>query len=187
MRLTYGEKNWQQCVIYCNKLIQIATNNGDHPIGEALNKLGIAYYNLKNYSCAVETFASIDGIGQTEYTYYYAALAYKGLKDNLQAVNFMNKAISQGISPNIATYYGEIAESNEQLEKHTKAVQAYVKGLQFNEDPTIYYLLANLYDTKLKDKKNAIKYYKKFLALNKDTKKEAYIMYAQSRVDALKN
>jgi tetratricopeptide (TPR) repeat protein len=186
-RLTYTEKKWLQTVTVCNKLLQISTTSGEAPNGEILNKLGIAYYNLKNYACGAETFADITGVQQNEYTYYYAALCYKGLKDNPQAINSLNKAIFLGISPNISNYYGEIADSNEQLLKHKKAIIAYTKGLQFSEDATIYYLLANVYDIDLKDKGNAVKYYTKFLALNKDVKKQSYIDYAKSRIDALKN
>jgi tetratricopeptide (TPR) repeat protein len=188
MKLTYSEKKWIQTVAVCNKLLQIRTaNGGDGPHGEVLNKLGIAYYNLKNYACGAESFADIGGMEQDEYTFYYAAMCYKGLKDNIQAIGFMNKAIFQGISPNIARYYGEIADSNEQLSKYKKAVKAYIKGLQFSEDPTMYYLLANLYDTQLKDKHNAAKYYKKYLSFKLDAKQLTYITYAKSRLDALKN
>jgi tetratricopeptide (TPR) repeat protein len=186
-RLTYTEKKWLQTVTVCNKLLQISTTSGEAPNGEVLNKLGIAYFNLKNYACGAETFASMPGMQQNEYTYYYAALCYKGLKDDAQAISFLNKAIVQGISQNIATYYGEIADSDERLLKHKKAILAYTKGLQFSEDATIYYLLANVYDIDLKDKSNAVKYYTKFLALNKDVKKQSYIDYAKSRVEALKN
>ncbi|MDP9048802.1 MAG: hypothetical protein M3N14_11750, partial [Bacteroidota bacterium] len=159
----------------------------DGPIGEILNKLGIAYYNLKNYTCGAETFADMSGIEQNEYTFYYAALCYKGLKDNIQSINFMNKAIFQGISPNIARYYGEIADSDEHLLRYKKAVKAYIKGLQFSEDPTMYYLLANLYDMQLKDKLNAVKYYKRYLSFKLDDKQQTYIAYAKSRIEALKN
>jgi tetratricopeptide (TPR) repeat protein len=186
-RLCYSEKKWLQTITVCNKLMQMSIADGVAPGAEILNKLGIAYYNLKNYACGAETLASLPGIQQDEYSYYYAALCYKGLKDDAQAISFLNKAIAQGISPNISNYYGEIADSDERLLKHKKAILAYTKGLQFSKDATIYYLLANVYDIDLKDKANAVKYYTKFLALNKDVKKQSYIDYAKSRVEALKN
>ncbi|WP_428330993.1 tetratricopeptide repeat protein [Mucilaginibacter sp.] len=181
-KLTYSQKKWAETVEGCNKLIQLGTSNG-----EILNKLALAYYNLKKYACAAETFASLSGIQQNEYSYYYAGLCYKELKDNAQLIHCMKMAIFLSISPNVASYYGEMAGSEENLTHYKKAVQAYTKALQFSEDPTLYYLLANLYDTELKDKANAIKYYKKYLAAKPIAKHQTYIAYSKSRIEQLKN
>jgi len=182
MKLNYAQKKWAETADDCNKLMALGLTNG-----EILNKLGISYYNLKNYACGAETFAQIDGINQNEYTYYYAALCYKGLNDQRQCIEMLNKSIFQGISPNIATYYGEIADAQEKLLQHRKAAFAYQKALQFSESPTIYYLLASLYDSKLKDKKNALIYYKKYLASRPSAKQQTYITYTKSRIEQLKN
>lgn len=182
MKLNYAQKKWTETVEGCNKLMALGIANG-----EVLNKLGISYYNLKNYSCGAETFALIEAINQNEYTYYYAALCYKGLNDQRQCIEMLNKSIFQGISPNIATYYGEIADAQGKLLQYRKAALAYQKALQFSESPTIYYLLANLYDSKLKNKKNALVYYKKYLASRPSAKQEAYITYTKSRIEQLKN
>ena len=122
---------------------------------------------------------------QGETSYYIAGLAYKQLKDYPKAIESLKKAISIGISPNIASYYGEIAGSNEKQNHYKKAATAYQKGLQFDEDAILYYLLANLYDGKLKNKKQAMLYYKKYIAAKPSGKKQAYIAYAKSRIDIL--
>jgi tetratricopeptide (TPR) repeat protein len=180
-KLFYTEKKWAQTVEVCEKLKRMQAAHG-----EIITKLGISYYNLNNFACGAETFASLGSLEQSEYTYYYAALCYKGLKDEPNAIAFMNKAISEGISPNIASYYGEIAESEEKRSRHRSAANAYLKGLQFSETPTIYYLLANLYDTQLKDKKNAVKYYKKYLASKPPAKQQTYIAFTKSRLEQLR-
>ena len=77
-----------------------------------------------------ETFAQIEGSNQNEYTYYYAALCFKGLNDQKQCINLLNQSIFQAISQNVATYYGEIADSEEKLVRHKKAAMAYQKALQ---------------------------------------------------------
>lgn len=182
VKLTYTEKKWQETVDECNKLLSLGINNG-----EILNKLGISYYNLKNYACGAETFAGIRSIEQTEYTYYYAALCFKGLNDPKQCIYFLKQSIFQGISPNIATYYGEIADADEKLNMYKKAALAYQKALQFSESPILYYLLANLYDNKLKDKKNARIYYAKYLASKPSEKQTTYITFVKSRLEQLKN
>lgn len=182
MKLNYAQKKWTETVEGCNKLMALGFVNG-----EILNKLGISYYNLKNYACGAESFAQIDESNQNEYTYYYAALCYKALNDQRLCIEMLNKSISEGISPNIATYYGEIADSHEKLLQHKKAALAYQKALQFNESPTLYYLLASLYDTKLKDKKKALAYYRKYLASRPSTRQQAYIAYTKSRIEQLMN
>ena len=182
MKLTYTEKKWQETVDECNKLLNLGISNG-----ELLNKLGISYYNLKNYACGAETFAGIRGIEQTEYTYYYTALCFKGLNDQKQCIYFLKQSILQGLSPNIATYYGEIADADQKLDWHKKAALAYQKALQFSESPILYYLLANLYDNKLKDKKNALMYYKKYLASRPSEKQTTYITFVKSRIGQLQN
>ena len=181
-KLTYAEKKWAETVAVCEKLRRM-----DAAHGEIITKLGIAYYNLNNFACGAETFASLESMEQTEYTFYYAALCYKALKDQPNAILFMNNAINQGISPNISSYYGEIADSEIKLLKYKKAANAYAKGLQFSESPVIYYLLANLYDTKLKDKRNALSHYKKYLASKPPVKQQNYIEFSKSRITQLKN
>lgn len=156
---------------------------GNHS-GFVLTRLGAAYYHLKEYECCAAAMADISGMEQSETSCYIAGLAYEELKDYPMAIENFTKAINIGVSPDVANYYGEIAGSNEHLEKYKKAAFAYQKALQFKEDPTIYYLLANLYDGKLKDKKNAVMYYKKYVA-SKPSKKQTYIAYAKSRIDEL--
>jgi tetratricopeptide (TPR) repeat protein len=180
MILQYAQKKWPETMNTCLKLI----DNGDNS-AMILNKLGVAYYNIKSYECSISALLSIDAMAQNETSYYYTALAYKAIKDQPMAIFYLEKAISDGISPNTASYYGEVADSNEKLFKYKKAVTAYQKSLQFEETPLIYYSLANLYDSNLKDKKSAVKYYKKYLALKPPVKQKSFIDYSKSRIVAL--
>jgi len=181
MKLQYSQKKWPETISTCLKLM----DNGDVS-GFVISKLGVAYYNIKSYECSISAFLSIDANEQNETSYYYTALAYKALKDQPMAIFYLSKALGEAISPNTASYYGEIADSNEKLFKYKKAITAYQKSLQFEETPLIYYSLANLYDSNLKDKKTAVKYYKKYLALKPPVNKQKnYIDYSKSRVAAL--
>ncbi|WP_454803050.1 tetratricopeptide repeat protein [Mucilaginibacter phyllosphaerae] len=181
MRLQYAQKKWPETISTCLKLVDFGNNSA-----QVLIKLGVAYYNTKNYECSLATFVSIDDIGQNETSYYYTALAYKALKDQNMSIAYMEKAITEGLSENIGSYYGEIADSNEKLFRYKKAITAYQKGLQFSETPMIYYALAGLYDDHLKDKKNAVKYYKKYLAGKPSIEKQkSYIDYSKSRLATL--
>lgn len=152
--ISFKQKLWAATIQTCNRLTALGIADD-----EIYYKLGVSYFNLKNYACGAESFASISGIKQTEYSYYYAAECYKGLKDYKNTILMLNNSLAQAISPNTSSYYGEIADSNEKLGLTKKALQAYQKGLQFKDAPTIYQALGDLY-TKLNDKTNATKYYR---------------------------
>ncbi|MDB5128313.1 hypothetical protein [Mucilaginibacter sp.] len=181
MKLQYAQKKWPETINTCLKLVDYGNQSG-----QVLTKLGVAYYNTKNYDCSISTFMAMDEIARNETSYYYTALGYKALKDQNMAIFYLQKAITEGISPNTGAYYGEMADSNEKLYRYKKAVTAYQKSLQFDETPLIYYSLANLYDTNLKDKKSAVKYYKKYLAGKPPIdKQKSFIDYSKSRVAVL--
>lgn len=180
LKLVSSQNKYEQAKNICLKLIDLGSKNGF-----ILTKLGTAYYNLKNYTCSVETFADVPALEQSETSYYIAALAYKELKDQRSAVEFLGKAIEAGISPNISDYYAEMADSYEVRKKYKKAVLAYEKGLQFSPKPIIYYLLGTIYDSDLKNKKLAVKYYKMFMASKPTVKQQKYVVYAQARVNEL--
>lgn len=103
------------------------------------------------------------------------------------AITQMYKAIDDGVSPNVATYYSEIADSNEKLFKYKKAALAYQKSIQFDDKSAlVYYSMASLYDTNLRDKKNAIKYYKLYLLTKPPVERQKnFIDYAKSRITLL--
>jgi tetratricopeptide (TPR) repeat protein len=181
MNVQYSQKKWPETISTCLKLM----DNGDLS-GFVLIKLGVAYYNTKSYECSVSALLSIGAKEQNETSYYYTALGYKALKDQPMAIFYLSKTINEAISPNTASYYGEVADSNEKLFRYKKAAAAYQKSLQFEETPLIYYSLASLYDSNLKDKKSAVKYYKKYLALKPPVNKQKnYIDYSKSRLHAL--
>ncbi|GGG99685.1 tetratricopeptide repeat protein [Mucilaginibacter phyllosphaerae] len=181
MKLQYAQKKWPETISNCLKLLDF----GDHS-GLVLTKLGIAYYNTKNYDCSLSAFIDIDAMAQNETSYYYTALAYKALKDQNMAIFYLQKTIKEAISPNTASYYGEIADSNEKLKRYQKAATAYQKSLQFDQTPVIYYALATLYDTSLNNRRSAVLYYKKYLAVKPPADKQKnYINYAKSRLTVL--
>jgi len=148
-------------------------------------KLGIAYYSTKNYMCGLETLLAIREDLQTETTAYFTAACYKQLKDQKTAVLYFKKAIKLSLSPATATYYNEMADSYQQLEQLMTAEATFKKGLLYDQQSLTYYSLAILYDTKLKNPKNALLYYKKYLASKPDEEEKDQIEYSKSRVAAL--
>lgn len=157
--LFYRADKFTETISTCQKLI--ALDAADIP---TITHMGISYYKLKNYACGAEVLSGISGIDQTEGSCYYTAMCYKALKDYNQSIKWMNNALAQAISANVSSYYGEIADNNDLMGKYTKAIAAYQKALQFNEDPNIYTALADLYSNKLKNNAQAKLYYKKAVA-----------------------
>lgn len=182
IKLTHAQMKWPETIKVGIKLKQL----GDGTFPTAL-KLAQGYYYLKNYSCCLETLAALQDNQQTETSYYYMAMSYKSLKRYIKAAEKFKLAIDKGISKSISTYYGEMAGGYQENKQLDKAVTAYQKGLQFDESPMIYYSLANLFDTDLKDKAGAIRYYKKYLGTNPPQKQKVLIDYCKSRITALSN
>ncbi|MGN7986792.1 tetratricopeptide repeat protein [Pedobacter sp. 22226] len=123
-----------------------------------------AYYYTKKYQKAIDLFKVLEVAAmQNEATLYYTSLSYRALKNYQQAAIYTKKTIDEAISPNTSSYYsllGLVYEENNQL---SLANGAYKKGLQFKVVPTLYYRMAVFYDTKLKQEKNALKYYNLYL------------------------
>jgi tetratricopeptide (TPR) repeat protein len=180
LKLLYSQGKWEDTK---NTVIQL-NELGDRS-GYVLLKLAIAYYTLKDYVCTIETLADISDMEQSETSFYIAAMAYKALKRQTEATDYLVRAINAGISPNIADYYSEMADSFDTLKNLKMVVFAYEKALQFEAKPITYYMLATLYDTELKNKKMARFYYKKYIAADPPKKEGKYLAYAQSRIKTL--
>lgn len=178
LKLTYAQKKWPQVIKAGEQLAQ----SGD--LSQSA-KLGIAYYHAKNYVCALETLMAIDEIGQTEITSYFTAASYKQLRDQKKAIVFFKKAIKLSLSPSTSSFYNEMADSYQQLDKLKTAEESFKKSLLYDQQPITYYSLAILYDTKLKHPKNALLYYKKYLSSKSDEDNKEYIDYSKNRVKAL--
>jgi tetratricopeptide (TPR) repeat protein len=181
MKLMFTQDKFAETV----KLGEQIINLGDISYG-VIGKVGEAYFKLKNYQCCIETFALLPGIFQNESSYYFTAESYKALKNYPLSIAFFEQTLLQSISPNVALYYSEMADTFDEMNKPKNAALTYQKSLFFKEKDIVFYTLANLYDTKLKDKKNALKYYKKYLDSKPPEKQKAYIVYVQSRIMELK-
>jgi tetratricopeptide (TPR) repeat protein len=181
LRLASAQKKWPLAVKTGEQLIKAGDESAF-----VTTKLGVAYYHTKNYRCGIETLVAMPEISQTEVTAYFTAACYKQLKDQKNAISFFEKAIKLSISPSTNTYYSEMADSYETIKQLSKAQAAYQKALLYDEKPLTFYFLANLYDVKLTDPKNAVKYFKKYLASKPDeTEEKEYIAYTKSRLEQL--
>ncbi|MCD8739214.1 tetratricopeptide repeat protein [Mucilaginibacter roseus] len=179
-KITFQQGKTAETISLCNKLMQ----EGDMS-GAVISMLGTSYYIEKKYRQCIETYSKLTDDTQTEASLYYTGMAYKGLKDQPKAIGYFEKAIEKAISPSVDSYYGEIGESYDRLNKTKLSLAAYQKALQYNERPVTLYALAVIYDDKLKNKKQAIRYYKKYLASKPPKSHGQYMAYSSSRIEAL--
>lgn len=182
-QVCYTLKKFAQTINICSKLLA-----NDDRSSQTISYKGISEFNLKNYSDCIKTFHLLDSAGaQSETSDYYLGMSYKALKQDTKAINYLQLAIDQGISPNIDTYYSEIADSYDRLHLPKKALAAYQRGLIFGEKPIVYYAMASIYDSNLKDTMNAVKYYKKYLSVKPPAdKQQSYIDFTTHRITSLK-
>ena len=151
-------KKYSEVIASGEKLLKDGSDAG------VIKDVAKAYYYTKKYQKAIDLFKQLEAAAmENEATLYYTSLSYRSLKNYPQAAIYTKKTIDEAISPNTSSYYsllGLVYEENNQL---TFANAAYKKGLQFKATPTLYYRLALFYDTRLKQGKNALKYYNLYL------------------------
>lgn len=152
-----------------------------------LNNLGKAYYLTLDYKNALKYFLMIkENTNDSEDLYFNIARSYRGVKDFNNAVVYLEKAIKEGISPLVASYYGLLGDSFERVSKNDDANKAYKKGLDFENDGSLLYNIALVYETKLNDKKNAISYYEQYLKTVDKAKQPKLVKFINTKIDDLK-
>jgi predicted Zn-dependent protease len=180
--IDYHLKKYKETIAIGKNLMEQGENSSG-----LINMMGGSYYELKDYNNCISTFKLLeDNNTASETSYYYTGMSYKALQNQEQAIAYMNKAIRSAISNNVNAYYNEIGDSYERQNRSKNAIASYQKSLLYDQKPGItYYLLANLYDAKLKNKRMALKYFKKYLASVPSVSQKNYIDYSKSRVMAL--
>lgn len=122
-----------------------------------------------------------------EHLFFQMALCYRGIKDYKTASSYLQKAIKEGISQKTASYYGLLGDSYESMNQNKEALEVYKKGLQFENNGSLYYNIALLYEDKLNDKKNAISYYSQYLNHIKEPEKQKrHIAFIKNKIEELK-
>lgn len=180
--VNYRLEKFPQTVTICQQLII-----GGAVSSDVVNMLGISYFMVKRYKDCISAFEILEtNKTASETSYYYTAMSYKALHDQDKAIVYLNKAIKEAISSNVDSYYSEMGDSYEKIHKLNKAINAYQKSLLYDSKPMItYYVLANLYDSELKNKASALKYYRKYIKTNPPQKQNTYLTYAKSRLKEL--
>lgn len=180
--INYKLERFPQTISLCQQLMF-----GGAMSSEVINMLGASYFMVKRYKECISAFEILEtNKTASETSFYYTAMSYKALNDQEKAIEYLNKAIKSAISSNVDSYYAEMGDSYDKLHRLNKAVNAYQKSLLYDSKPMItYYVLANLYDSELKNKVLAVKYYREYIKANPPQKQNTYLTYAKSRLKEL--
>jgi tetratricopeptide (TPR) repeat protein len=182
MPINIALKNYNEAIKTGEKLL----NYGDSSTF-VINNLGKSHFLLLDYKNALKYFHQMEKDDVvSEGLLYNIGMSYRGIKDYTNAILYLQKAIKEGISDKIASYYGLIGDSYENITKNDDANRAYKKGLQFENNGSLLYNIALVYETKLGDKKNAISYYDQYLKTIDENQQPKLTVFIKDKIDELK-
>lgn len=144
---------------------------------------------LEKYGEAINAGKKLSEKGGTppEHLCFQMALSHREIKDYKTAIAYLQKAIQAGISTKIASYYGLLGDSYENINQNKEAINSYKRGLLFENNGSLYYNIALVYENKLNDKKNAINYYTQYLnSIKNPEKHKRHIAYIKNKIEELK-
>lgn len=174
-------KKLDEAALTGNKLL----SSGDSS-SFVLNCMAKLSFQNKAYRKAIDLFKILEQRNeQSESSLYYTAICYQKLNDLKNARAYTSATIEFSISPNVSSYYALLGYLEESSGAYKNANQTYQKGLQFENNGSLYYNLALLNDFKLNKQATALKYYKRYLESKPDEKQLENISYAKERIMAM--
>jgi tetratricopeptide (TPR) repeat protein len=182
MPISMAGKNYNEAVQTGHNLLSYGDSSTF-----VLSNLAKSYFLLLDYQNALKYFLIInDKAFDNEGLSYNIGLSYRGVKDYKSSIPYFEKAIKEGISPKMATYYGLLGDSFENVNQNEAANTSYKKGLQFENNGSLLYNIALVYETKLNDKKNAINYYGQYLKTINAAEQPKLIGFIKNKIEELK-
>jgi tetratricopeptide (TPR) repeat protein len=155
-----GQQHYRGAIATVGKLI---SRNDTLPAYARL--LGISYFQLDQYKKVIQCMNYLLNADQkNDWIYYYLGVSYRELNDLPRSIDYMNKAIDEGITENIGTYYSQLARAYEDKKDFKNAIHYYHAAYEKSKSKILLYHLARNYDVYYKDKSTAIAYYRQYLA-----------------------
>jgi tetratricopeptide (TPR) repeat protein len=158
-----------------------------------LKRAGIGYSNNQQPKEAVNYLLKAYKKDSNDYeTTSYLGRNFNKLNDTKNSIYFYKRtlkiltpALQQTEISNVM-----LAESQKKGGLYKDAIDSYINALKTSPDVNLYIIIANIYDEKLSDTKNAIHYYELFLEKLKTVKmnfKSEYVDSVRKRVQFLKD
>ena len=133
--------------------------------------LGYVYYQKSDWQQLIKIFLPLveKDAERAENTHYYLAVAYKKLNDYPNAIQHYKKAIAEGISPELGTYYQNLGEIYQLDGQSKEAFHAFSMANEFMQDGKTLFYLAQYAEINEKNKSKALELYKSYLVSNDST------------------
>jgi len=175
-------KHYMEMVTVGQQLLELGDGSQ-----QVLSLLARGYFHIDDFNSCKETYERLLGAYEqmAEIDYYYLAMTYKALKRYPEALECMDKVLTLAISPNAAFYYGRKADLHDLSNQPSAAASSYLRSFQFEVIPLHYYGLAVVYDRKLNDPRNALRYYRQYLKQRLPKEERVYADYVQKRIKEL--
>ena len=179
IRSAHEAKDYQNAILPGERLMRL----GDVSLN-ALTQLALSYYNLKLYSNTVTVCDyMLQNQMEIESVYYYEARACAKLKEYAKSNDLLQTCLAKAISTNAEMYYYNLGQNYEAINQFNLAVKQYDTAFYLFKDPLMKYYCGQIYETNLKNEKQARKYYMQYLQLAKPEspeEKKAY-QYVKSK------
>lgn len=181
-KLSYSLKNYEKTI----KALESSTAlKGDSNLIE-IKLLAVSFFHLKRYEKAIPLLEDvINNTDKNEVMFYYLGLCYKNVGQLDLAEENLDKAIDEGTSENLGSYYTNLAIIHENNGNHYEAIKAFQKAYKLSESAILLYHLARNYDMYYRDKGTAMRYYERFIQAN-DSTQEVFTNYSKYRLTELK-
>lgn len=145
--------------------------------------LGVAYLQEDSLDAAQFHFERLVARKKaSEHTHHYLALIHDKKGDQEKSVYHFQRAIEEAVSNKLPIYCKDLAAIYEEQKKYRKAVEYYQMAYDWSEKNDYLFYLARAQDFYYKDKRIAMRTYKKYLA----NQPKAHVEYTQERITQLK-
>ncbi len=145
--------------------------------------LGVSYIHLDSLDkAAFHLHQIVDKKKASEHTHHYLSVIYDKKEDQEQSMYHLEQAIEKAISPKASLYYAELAAIHEKQKNYKKAIALYDEALEHSAKDVYIFHKARNTDFFYKDKRMALRIYKKYLSTGHDKYRE----YTEGRISELK-
>lgn len=177
VRSAYEQENYKQAAVFTNRWRRV-----DFVDINTTVHLAISNYNIKDY---LSSFRLCDTLLQrgidAESVLYYASRAMYKLNQFKKSNELLTQCLNKAISANADTYLSSKADNFEALKQFKKAISAYDTAYYLFRTPLSLYNIGRLYESGLKNKTLAYRYYSRYLKSGKPKNEDEKRVYAYVR------
>lgn len=172
----YGKKSYKECI---ENMQHVGRMMDFIPWQHKL--MGLAYFKLDSLEKSIfHLESSLDAVVPDHTSLFYLAMAYESLEKEREAIYYMEKSVEAVSNTEYPSYLMQLARMYKNKKEWEKAIRLYrlLERLQPNNSDVLYHL-ATCSDLYYKDKKIAIRYYRRYL--KQPSTKPKYKAYARER------